>query len=147
MQPPVQTNEGGVADFGKSDILNNLCDFVCSRGYCPEGTRTPKDEVEIFANLNPVLRWSGTGAAACDSTQRPIFLQEHRFAIMMVEAAEKHATGTSMYNLNWGFRIALSSQLRKTADSQCEKIYIVFHTSLVTRIILLTSSSIVVINK
>jgi hypothetical protein len=104
MQPPVQTNEGGVAGFGKSDILNNLCDFACSRGYCPEGTRMPKDEVEIFANLNPVLRWAGTGAAACDSIQRPIFLQEHRFAIMMVEAAERHARATSMYSLNWGSR-------------------------------------------
>lgn len=136
-----------MAGFGESDILNNLCGFACSRGYCPEGTRTPKDEVEIFANLNPVLRWAGTGAAACDSIQRPIFLQEHRFAIMMVEAAEKHARVTSMYNLNWGPHIALSSQLRKTAESQCENIYIVFHASLVTRTILLTSSSIVVINK
>lgn len=32
VQPPAQTKSGGKAGPGQSDILNNLCDFTCSRG-------------------------------------------------------------------------------------------------------------------
>ncbi|KAH2822136.1 hypothetical protein KXW76_007826, partial [Aspergillus fumigatus] len=57
VEPPPQPKGAGMAAPGQSSVLDNLCDFTCSRGYCPPETCTYKDELAV-AHINPTLRFA-----------------------------------------------------------------------------------------
>ncbi|PYI12923.1 mutanase [Aspergillus violaceofuscus CBS 115571] len=96
IQPPAQTNMSGMAAPGHSSSLDDLCDFTCSRGYCPEGTCEYNLDSEI-STFRPNLNWGGTGNAICSASQKPVILQEFRFAMWMAETARDDFQTWSFY--------------------------------------------------
>ncbi|EAW20625.1 uncharacterized protein NFIA_030580 [Aspergillus fischeri NRRL 181] len=91
VQPPAQSESAGMAAPGQPKKFDNLCDFTCSRGYCPPGTciseaeqRITEAEQEIteaiatsgynisdFADFNlTILGTALTGEDGCTTLQK-----------------------------------------------------------------------------
>ncbi|PKX91286.1 putative alpha-1,3-glucanase [Aspergillus novofumigatus IBT 16806] len=107
VQPPEQTQVGGMAALGVDSSIDKLCDFTCSRGYCPPQACRSKDDVSASAIHT---RWIEGEGLTCTDDEKKAIVRELVYAMKMAQETANNIQLGDYHTTFFGQRLVSNSK-------------------------------------